>query len=147
VDEPKLSKNISSILDTLVLIAKTWLIEDGGFDPFGAILNNKNEIFLVGTAVQPDNFPKGLSGNQMIRMIEDTIRASLDDFKPICAAWLSDFNLRPLEGGATVSALMGRFEETGGIAVQIAIPYRIHSDKIELGEKYIVPKHHHIIPK
>jgi hypothetical protein len=144
--KPELSGKLSALLEAFLIIAKERIEEKGTFDPFGAVMTSDMKITFIETLDDSDLFLKGNPGAQMMRRIEDQIRAMRRKTNLSCAVIFYDANIRPLEGGDSVSAMVGRFEEKDVQAAQVIIEYELRGGRLKLGKQTIIEKTHHLLP-
>ena len=148
VSDVKPSKKLEGLLDFLVTMAKDMLEKFGEFDPVGMVLIEDGKVIMLDTTFwQKDGSAKGLSGNQLLRKIEDGIREIRSKKRLDCAIIFYDATLRSQDGSdEPMDALLGRLEERHGVACQVIIEYKINSGPFEIANKYFVQKEHHLIP-
>ena len=144
----KPSKKLLGMLDYLVNMAKDKIEKFGEFDSMGMVLTEEAKvIFLDTTFWQKDGSAKGLSGNQLLRKIEDDIRDIRRQSKLDCAIIFYPATLRSQDGSEDPKdALVGRLEERNEGAYQVIIEYKIIDGHFEITSKYFIPKEHHLIP-
>lgn len=148
VSDVKLSKKLDGMLDFLVTMAKDMLEKFGEFDPVGMVLTEQGKVIMLDTTFwQKDGSAKGLSGNQLLRKIEDGIREIRSKKRLDCAIIFHDVTLRSQDGSEEPKdALAGRLEERHGVACQVIIEYKINGGHFEITDKYFIQKEHHLIP-
>jgi hypothetical protein len=144
----KLSKTLSGMLDFLVNMAKDMIEKFDEFDPVGMVLTEEGKVIVLDTTFwQKDGSAKGLSGNQLLRKIEDRIRDIRRQSRLHCAIVFYEATLRSQDGSEDPKdALVGRLEERDVGAYQVIIEYKIIGGHFEITSKHFIPKEHHLIP-
>ena len=136
------------MLDQLINMAKDMLEKFGEFDPMGMVLTKNGKIiFLDTTFWMADGSAKGMSGNQLLRKIEDGIREIRSKQVIDCAIIFYEATLRAQDGSDDpTDALVGRLEERNEGAYQVIIEYELNRGHFEIKSKSFIPKEHHLIP-
>lgn len=145
-DKP--SNKLLGMLDFLINMAKDMIEKFGEFDSMGMVLTEEAKVIMLDTTFwQKDGSAKGLSGNQLLRKIEDGIRDIRRQSRLDCAIIFYEATLRSQDGSEDPKdALVGRLEERDKGAYQVIIEYEIIDGSFEIISKYFIPKEHHLIP-
>lgn len=146
--DAQLSKRMAGILDFLVKMAKDMLEKFDEFDPVGMVVTDDGKTSIVDTTFikQEDDVVKGLTGNQLVRMVEDGIRKIKSKSRLDCAIILYNATLRSQDGSMeSKDVLTGRLEERGRGAYQFIIEYKIKKGRFKITSKYFIPKEYHLI--
>lgn len=144
----KLSKRMAGMLDFLVKMAKDMLEKFGEFDPVGMVVTEEGKVTIVDATFmrKDDDVVKGLTGNQLLRRVEDSIRKIKSKSRLDCSIILHDVTLRSQDGSMeSKDALMGHLEERGKGAYQVIIEYEIKDGHFKITSKYSNPKEFHLI--
>jgi len=143
----KLSKRLGGLLDFLVKMAKDMLEKFGEFDPVGMVVTEEGKVISVdSTFMRPGEVVKGLTGNQLVRMVEDGIRKIKSETRLDCAIILHDVTLRSQDGSMEPKdALMGHLEERNKIACLVIIEYEIKNGHFKITSAYSNPTEYHLI--
>lgn len=146
-DEPsvELSEMLEKVLAMTIDVARGLLERFGEFAPFGLVIHqNQADFLMIENPAAAE--AEGIQGHQLMRRVEELVREARDRQQLDFAGIITDINVWPVDGGPMTSAIQGRIEERGGLAVQFLQHYEIRNDVLSLGEKWIFPKDHLLLP-